>query len=262
MALKRNIPILLFTNFPDSQDSFYDAILHTNSLINESCVQNYSWKIIADHIIYDKELFRNIMPKSTVYVSSLRNPPDQLKSMFHYFDIVSFLQLRSEDPVSEFLRNINSYSDEHNWPREIRIRNKNAVSLGVANISETDMDKALEDFQMMLLTEYMDDSLVLLRRKMCWGISDILYLPANVRTYSYKRKSIEPRLLRIHQIWSQVDYNLYERYNKSLWNKLLIQDPDFWDELDFYKAQQIRVENFCRPLLSRIKSDISKAEEI
>ena len=202
------------------------------------------------------------MPKSTVYVSSLRYPPDQLKSMFHYFDIVSFLQLKSEDALSEFLRNINSHSDERNWPREIRIRNKNAVSLGVENISETNMDKALEDFQMMLLTEYMDESLVLRRRQMCWDISDILYLPANVRAYSYKRKSIEPRLLRIHQIWSQVDYYLYEHYNKSLWNKLLIQDPDFWDELDFYKAQQIRVVNFCRPLLSRIKNHISKVEEI
>ena len=262
MALKRNIPILLFTNFPDSQESFYDAILHTNSLINESCVQNYSSKIIADHIVYDKELFRNIMPKSTVYVSSLRNPPDQLKSMFHYFDLASFLQLKSEDPVSEFLRNINSHSDEQNWPRGIRIRNKNAVSLGVENTSETDMDKALEDFQMMLLTEYMDESLVLLGRKMCWDISDILYLSANVRSYSYKRTSIDPKLLRFHQIWSPVDYELYDRYNKSLWDKLLIQDPDFWDELDFYKKQQIRAQNFCRPLLSRIKNDISKVEDI
>ena len=262
MALKRNIPILLFTDFPDSHDSFYDAILHTKKILNESCEEYYSWKIIADHIVYDKELFRLLMPRSTAYVSSLRNPPEQLRSMFHYFDLPSFLQLRSADPVSDFLRNIDSYRDEKSWPREIRIRNKNAVSLGIQNLSVPELDRTLEDFQMMLITEYMDESLVLLRRKMCWEISDILHLPANVRTYSYKRKPIEPNLLKIHENWSHIDYGLYERYNASLWEKLRTQDPDFWDELEFYKNQQIRVRNFCLSILSRIKSDLTKVEDI
>ena len=267
MALKRNLPVLLFTEFPDAKDSFFEVILHTNMLVNES-LHEFKWKVVADHVIYQRELFDNIMPKTTSYVSSLRNPPDQLKSMFHYFDIDRYLQIKSNDPVSEFLRNMHKYPKVDSLPREITIRNRNAMSLGLegegrsSNNMEDNLIRGLDNFQIMLITEYMDESLILLRRHMCWDLSDILYLPTNVRTYSYKLIPIEPGLLQNHRNWSKADFALYEHYNDSLWKALSMQSSDFWDELRFYKIQQTKVQNFCSPIIAKIKDDLTMVEDI
>ena len=38
------------------------------------------------------------------------------------------------------------------------------------------------EMDFVLITEYMDESLVLLKRQWCWDLKDILYLPAKVST--------------------------------------------------------------------------------
>ena len=37
------------------------------------------------------------------------------------------------------------------------------------------------EFGLVMITEYMSESFVLLRRKMCWDLPDILYASINVR---------------------------------------------------------------------------------
>ena len=44
------------------------------------------------------------------------------------------------------------------------------------------MEYIKRQMDFVLITEYMDESLVLLKRKWCWDMEDILYLPAKVRT--------------------------------------------------------------------------------
>ena len=42
------------------------------------------------------------------------------------------------------------------------------------------MEFVKREMDFVLITEYMDESLVLLKRKWCWDVKDILYLPAKV----------------------------------------------------------------------------------
>ena len=43
--------------------------------------------IAADHIIYNKKEFLNVMPKDTVYISSLREPVNQFRSGVNFFRV-------------------------------------------------------------------------------------------------------------------------------------------------------------------------------
>ena len=47
--------------------------------------------IAAEHMIYNKEEFQQVMPKDTVYISSLREPVAQFKSA------VNWLAVRRQD---------------------------------------------------------------------------------------------------------------------------------------------------------------------
>jgi hypothetical protein len=65
------------------------------------------------------------------------------------------------------------------------------------------------DFQLVMLTEYFDESLVLLRRLLCWGVKDVLYIPKN-------QNSLKPSFTftandyALHRHLAEADYELYE----------------------------------------------------
>ncbi|XP_078681869.1 galactose-3-O-sulfotransferase 3-like [Branchiostoma floridae x Branchiostoma belcheri] len=94
----------------------------------------------------------------------------------------------------------------------------------------------------------MDESLVLLRRLMCWEIQDVLYdtTPKNVRNYTYKSYTLTDEELANLRRWKAVDYRLYDTFNTSLWRKIAGQGPDFYQELHYYRELNKNVSWFCR----------------
>ena len=107
------------------------------------------------------------------------------------------------------------------------------------------------EFEHVLVAEYFDESLILMRRKLCWEISDILYLPLLVKNYGYKNHSLEPVLVEKLTNWSRVDTVLYKTFNETLWKNIAQYGEDFWEELKFYKNQKLRIVQFCSPFIER-----------
>ena len=105
------------------------------------------------------------------------------------------------------------------------------------------------EFEHILIAEYFDESLILMRRKLCWEISDILYLPLLVKKYNYKNHSLEPGLMNKLTNWSSVDAIFYKTFNESLWKNVAQYGEDFWEELKFYKNQKLRIAQFCSPFI-------------
>ena len=58
--------------------------------------------------------------------------------------------------------------------------------------NEDDLKSAIHnierDFDLVLITEYFDEGLVLMMREFCWTFDDIIYLKQNARTKSSKNK--------------------------------------------------------------------------
>lgn len=64
------------------------------------------------------------------------------------------------------------------------LQNSQAFDLGIDHdASPDDVDEAIrrmDDWGLVLITEYMDESLVLLARRMCWSIDDVAYYALKV----------------------------------------------------------------------------------
>ena len=99
----------------------------------------------------------------------------------------------------------------------------------------------------MAVAEYPDESLIVMRRKLCWEISYILYLPLNARVY--EDKPLDPVLSDKLRNWSRVDTILHTTFNRTLWKQISDYGQDFWDELKFYKLQKQRINDFCDPII-------------
>ena len=97
----------------------------------------------------------------------------------------------------------------------------------------------------MIILEYLDESLIVLRRKLCWDLIDILSLPLHILTYSYKDFALNSSLIQTLKNWNAVDYKLYETFNATLWKTISSYSSDFEEEKAFYQTQTRKLCTFC-----------------
>ena len=231
-----------------------------------------TFNIICEHAIYNRDTLRRLMPLDTVYVTSVREPFSQFKSMFHYYNFVGILKLKSDNPVREYLANISMYEAIYKSKNASATRycipdnlsmsqNLMSFNLGLSadlshpgnsrKYSRKDMediykwlDTLQQDFTMVIIVEYFVESLILLKRKLCWTWKDIFYMKLNNGTYTYSNLN-DPELESIYKSWSKLDYLLYDSFNKTFWKQIRQQPGDFFDEVIAFKTAMKEGQQFC-----------------
>ena len=107
-----------------------------------------------------------------------------------------------------------------------------------------------EQFDFVLICEYFDESMVLLRRYLRWSMKDIIYLRVNAApslpsSSPFLRKpNITPEVKESFKQWDRIDYDVYEYFLTKFLNKLK-SEPHFTEELGTFKVIESEVENFC-----------------
>ena len=111
-------------------------------------------------------------------------------------------------------------------------------------------------FSVIIIAEYFDESLVLLRRRFCWDIKDMINVELRNRKYDNKYSIPTTSAVANHQAYSAIDYALYDYFVM----KLLISinaEPHFWDELYVFRNVKERVQSYCTDVISRLKTGIN-----
>ncbi|XP_066263329.1 galactosylceramide sulfotransferase-like isoform X2 [Branchiostoma lanceolatum] len=228
------------------------------------------YDVLLNHVVYNKPWLRSKFPANTAYISIIREPSSQLRSAFNYYSLPKLLKIESQNPVQTFLQDpwkykhlSEAYFDFCNvtWDGT---RNFMSFDLGYPTEGAEDKERAhryiseLEaDFRLVLLLEHLDESIVLLRRLMCWEVRDVLYdiVSKNNRSYPYKSYIPTAQELTNLRRWKAVDYLLYDTFNASLWRKITAQGPDFYEELRYFREVKKRVGTFCRTCKQRRRCD-------
>ncbi|XP_014665096.1 PREDICTED: galactosylceramide sulfotransferase-like [Priapulus caudatus] len=221
------------------------------------------FNLLTYHCLYNRSIMRRLMPAATRYVTVLREPYSQFKSTFNYFNLPAKMRDRniSTLPVDE---NFGLFlSDPQRFRRELKLSylpNFLAFDLGYPperDGAAANVTKAFEfiaeierDFTLVMITEYFDESLVLLRRALCWPIHSILYVSKNVRKYNKgvgkpnASDPIDQRNKRRYRDWSPVDYVLYAHFNATLWRRAAAE-PRFHEEVDYFRELLADVSTYC-----------------
>ncbi|XP_035665304.1 galactosylceramide sulfotransferase-like isoform X1 [Branchiostoma floridae] len=220
-------------------DGGYNVIVHG---------MTYKWKV------------HDVMPPDTSYFSILRNPENHFKSMFHYYDVGKVLGITGKNQASKILKNPSALTDkkggigETQFVTSVRM-SAQARDLGFGPGTDFDQPKSLEnfrnitrDFGMMVILEHLSESLVLLRRVMCWELRDILYLDKAVTTYSYKDIPMGSRQLSNLKMINKIDFQLYDFFNQTLWKTIKGLGPEFLEEVSYYREVNIEVAEYCRQI--------------
>ena len=226
------------------------------------------FNMLTGHSVYTQHILEELMPEDTVYITSIREPYSHFKSTFHYYEIQKIAGVPGQDPITTYLRHIDRYEAVYQSPSArwrycvpdnfTMTRNLMSFCLGFPlgfppgtddiSHNEAKIDSYLEKlskrFKIVLIVEYFIESVVLMRRYLCWSVKYVLYYTHNVGNYTYKRKRSHENF-KMYNKRSKIDFKLYDHFNKTLWKQISKQDMNFYVEVNYFKDILIQTYQFC-----------------
>lgn len=251
----RNLTIVLP---PAKNPSGYPNIISLRESLTNSNIlappKGRHYDILCNHVFYTNEAFRKFMPNDTVFIGILREPFELYKSILNYFrPAYIFKKISDLFPASTFLRDPSKYEPKRlvaSWTNS-----RMAIEYGFptelfTNYNQTGVDMYLnkldKEFKLVIIAEYMEESVVLMRRYLSWTTKDIIYLSLNVA-----RKKNETMLSKafdreFYKSYAKIDYALYNFFYKRLKEQIRQEGPDFDDELLQFKEIRKMTGEYCK----------------
>ena len=192
------------------------------------------------------------MPPDTKFITILRHPVSRFESAFLFEDFPSFLGISSaSNPLYQFLQQIDKFKPEISTMYTLRNGMSFDLGLEPEEFDKAEVITALitsveKDFDLVLIMEYFDESLILLKQLFCWSLDDVLYLKHNSRLKSFKRHHIPRQFRNAFLDWNKADVLLYQYFNQTFWKKVNSQDENFWSEVKLLKQKSLALEKECR----------------
>ncbi|XP_021528738.2 galactose-3-O-sulfotransferase 3 [Aotus nancymaae] len=185
--------------------------------------------VLASHLRFDRAELERLMPPGTIYITILREPAAMFESLFSYYNqyCPAFRRVPNAS-LEAFLRAPEAYyrAGEH---FAMFAHNTLAYDLGGDNERSPRDDAAYlaglirqveEVFSLVMIAEYFDESLVLLRRLLAWDLDDVLYAKLNARAASSRLAAIPAALARAARAWNALDAGLYDHFNATFWRRV------------------------------------------
>ena len=211
--------------------------------INQNRLRYEKPDILCNHARYNWKAMSAAMPNGTVFFTVLRHPVPLFESVFSYFELPRWLNISGKslpEQIRNFFKNPRTFLKRIGHSGRL-IYNGMMFDLGLNETCYQDEVcikkhiKHLEDkFSLILVTEYFDESLVLLKRELCWTLEDVTYFVFLKRRTKTLNLPADVRKLILN--FNRADSILYDHFNKSLWRKIERQDSQFFEEVAQLKA--------------------------
>uniref|UniRef100_A0A8W8KMC3 Galactose-3-O-sulfotransferase 3 n=1 Tax=Magallana gigas TaxID=29159 RepID=A0A8W8KMC3_MAGGI len=229
---------------------------------------NETYNILCNHVVYNKEAFDSVMPSDSVYVAIMREPKSHFISAASYYGFIPVLkkvfpELRNASAgilLDRFLREFSRRGDNANRGLAY-VNNRQSFDFGIPQTmfrNKLDISSYIQkldrEFPLVMIMEYFDESLVLMKRLLCWDLQEILYVPLNINKGKKKNPVQLPESSeKFLHFFDYADFQMYDHFQKRFKDQVKLQGPDFHDEVNTFKDIKDQVTKFCqsKPLSNR-----------
>ncbi|GFO13235.1 galactose-3-o-sulfotransferase 3 [Plakobranchus ocellatus] len=227
------------------------------------------YHMLCSHVIYNEKEIGKFFPDSVFRVAIIREPMNQALSALQYYtrnwpstQLKRGLRKYPKDPNNGFLRHPEHfYNPANNWgPAGSYINNRMSIDLGfdqknfdASKRNQTKIKSFLKrldnEFDMVLICDMFDESMVLLRRYLKWPMKDIIYIKVNAAKQEnnsvWRHKPIlNTTITKSFRQWDAIDYALYEHF-LPIFLKKIKSEVSFQEEVKVFKTIQKKVSEFC-----------------
>ncbi|NXM75845.1 G3ST2 sulfotransferase, partial [Serilophus lunatus] len=189
----------------------------------EAIGQNYN--IMCNHLRFNSSEVQKVMAANAFYFSILRNPIHLLESSYIYYK--SYVPaFRMSKDVNEYLASPMTYYHPADLSRNIYARNIMWFDFGYDNNAEDDteytqavLEEIEHNFNLILIADYFDESMILLKHVLCWDLDDVIYFKLNSRSQDTVQTLTLESKERV-KTWCSLDWKLYLHFNQSFWRRI------------------------------------------
>ncbi|XP_071394075.1 galactosylceramide sulfotransferase-like [Centroberyx affinis] len=210
--------------------------------------------IMCNHMRFRKSEVAKVMPEDTFYFSILRHPVAMMESIFIYYkSIPAFHKARSlDDFLDNGWRGYNSSLTNNHYAHNILAFDfgfNNNVSVDAEDLearASTAIAAIEQDFHLILISEYFDESMVLLKHALCWSLDDVVSFKLNSRS-ERTRHPLLPNTADKIKAWNALDWRLYLHFNATFWHKVdtLVGQEEMRREVSQLKELRAQLTKTC-----------------
>lgn len=209
--------------------------------------KNYSMMTAHLRLLPNLVELKRFMKSDCKFVSILREPSAQWESAFSFFGAARSMHITKGGRGNTSVANIATFlsNPKFYWNKAKGGHAKYYSRNG--QLFEFTEDGAIHDYEdtvndtikqldlhlhLVVITEYFDESLILLKNLMNWSFRDIIYVKKNARvTHS---NITEEQREKIRE-WNSADILLYNHFNRTLWQKIADQGASFERDLRTFR---------------------------
>ncbi|XP_072115574.1 galactose-3-O-sulfotransferase 2-like [Mobula birostris] len=182
------------------------------------------YNILCNHMKFNLPEVKKVMPRQSSYFTILRNPNKLAESACSYFHTMTpaFREAKSLDRLlsrPDTFYKLSRTKDHY-------ARNLMWFDLGQDPNAQDDPDyvnntllELERTFHLVMLAEYFNELLVLLREALCWQMEDMVYIKLNV-PQSSSVSGLPPTTSSKLQEWNSLGWILDRHFNSSFWQRV------------------------------------------
>ena len=202
------------------------------------------YNVLFNHMVYNRTALDNVMPSDTFYVAIMRQPQEMFLSAIYYYKKIKppAANNTKNDKLARFFskrlngfRWCNSIVFDTGLPLILHA-NKTAVVQHVENL-----DRELD---LMMVLEHFHESLVLLKRRVCLSLRDIVFLKTNSRRNSNVHK-VTARDVEELKSWQMADHVAYDHFYAKFWAEVGNEGEGFYREVAHFKETVRLINDYC-----------------
>uniref|UniRef100_A0A668RPT9 Galactose-3-O-sulfotransferase 4 n=1 Tax=Oreochromis aureus TaxID=47969 RepID=A0A668RPT9_OREAU len=214
--------------------------------------------IMGNHMRFNKPEVEKVMPADTFYFSIIRDPVALAESSFAYYKEVA--------PAFQKAKGLGDFVDDPNKYYDPRLCNNHYArnllwfDFGMDNNANFSVELAQhgeamirQTFRLILVSEYFDESMILLRHALYWPLDAVVSFSLNAAAKSGSNSvmsgswvgkaamlpnlSLTDRQREKLRQWNALDWYLYKTFNRTL-----------WEDIDKFGRAQMEQEDGGKPV--------------
>ncbi|XP_043925879.1 galactose-3-O-sulfotransferase 2-like [Protopterus annectens] len=203
--------------------------------------------IMANHLKFNLPEISKVMHYDTFYFSIIRNPIFLAESSSVYFNT-----LNGAKDLNEYMKSPMSYYDPSNV-FSFLAKNSMWYDFGFdhnhkneAEYFELAIGQIESAFHLILLSEYFDESMILLKEVLCWNMDDVIYFKLNGRSRA-TIQNLNWETIEKLKVWNSLDWKMYLHFNKTFWRTIskVVGLKRLEKEVQLLKQKQKDLLNIC-----------------
>lgn len=208
--------------------------------------------ILCNHVVFDEKSVRSSLYPDAKLIAIIRHPFEQFVSAFDYYlrkyNNTYLVNIPGQDKIATYLNSPSLYEPTNAGLSYTNNRMSFDFGMNQEHFSNELLTSKYigyldNTFDLVLVSERFDESMILMKRFLGWATKDVLYLKSNVLL---KKKSNYSAIQKgAHRRANMADYALYDHFISVFDEKVRSGGADFQQEVDAFRIILKAMNAFC-----------------